>query len=134
MNRASRDKDLDKIEFYGPLASALGYILHAASSKRKELGNKVTLYRGFSLKEEDIKNHYEVGKDTNLLGFTSTTLKRSIAINFAIPSSDLIIEVPEKTPILLVIEFTGKQQYFFLNSGAYSAYPDEQEVLLQDGI
>ena len=87
MNRASRDKDLDKIEFYGPLASALGYILHAASSKRKEqLGNKVTLYRGFSLKEEDIKKHYEVGKDTNLLGFTSTTLKKSVAIDFAIPS------------------------------------------------
>ena len=49
MNKTSRDKDLEKISFYGPLASALGYILHAASSKRKELGNKVTLYRGFSL-------------------------------------------------------------------------------------
>ena len=90
MNRTSRDKNLDKIPFYGPLASALGYILHAASSKRKEqLDNKVTLYRGFSLKEEDIEKHYEVGKDTNLIGFTSTSLERSVAINFAIPSSSL---------------------------------------------
>ena len=103
MNRTSRDKNLDKIAFYGPLASALGYILHAASSKRKELGNKVILYRGFSLKEEDIKKHYEVGKDTNLLGFTSTSLKRSVAINFAIPSSSLEVENPEKIPILLAI-------------------------------
>ena len=41
MNKASRDKDLSKIKFYGPYASALGYIIHAASSKRNdELKNK----------------------------------------------------------------------------------------------
>jgi len=28
MNKASRTKDLTKIEFYGPFASALGYIIH----------------------------------------------------------------------------------------------------------
>lgn len=124
MNRASREKDLDKISFYGPLASALGYILHAASSKRNEMPEKkVTLYRGFSLKEEDIKKHFEVGKDTNLVGFTSSSLKRSVAVNFAIPASAIDEETPEKTPILVVIEFTGKQQYFYLNSEVYSSFP-----------
>jgi len=34
MNKASRIKDKAKIEFYGPFASALGYIIHQASSKR----------------------------------------------------------------------------------------------------
>ena len=34
----------------------------------------------------------------------------------------------------MVIEFVGKQQYFHLNNKQFSAYPDEQEVLLQDGI
>lgn len=34
----------------------------------------------------------------------------------------------------MVIEFTGKQQFFFLNSKELSAYYGEQEVLLQDGI
>jgi len=36
MNKASRSKDRSKIAFYGPFASALGYIIHAASSKRKD--------------------------------------------------------------------------------------------------
>ena len=34
----------------------------------------------------------------------------------------------------MVIEFVGKQQYFHLNNNSFSAYPEEQEVLLQDGI
>jgi len=51
MNWVSRNKDLSKIEFYGPFASALGYIIHSASSRRKEqLENKVTLYRGLNMK------------------------------------------------------------------------------------
>ena len=32
------------------------------------------------------------------------------------------------------IEFTGQSQFFSLNSKDYTAYPIEQEVLLQDGI
>ena len=36
MNWASRNKDLKKIPFYGPYASALGYILHSASSRRMD--------------------------------------------------------------------------------------------------
>ena len=55
MNRASRNKDLDKIAFYGPFASALGHILQVASSKRKvQLDNKVTLYRGFNIQKDEI--------------------------------------------------------------------------------
>ena len=34
----------------------------------------------------------------------------------------------------MVIDFVGKQQYFHLNNKSFSAYPEEQEVLLQDGI
>lgn len=37
MNIASRSKDLSKIPYYGPLASAIGYITHSASSKRKDI-------------------------------------------------------------------------------------------------
>ena len=33
MNKASRDKDVSKIEFYGPLASALGMIVHGGNHK-----------------------------------------------------------------------------------------------------
>jgi len=39
INKASRDKDTSKIKFYGAYASALGYIIHSAGSKRKESQN-----------------------------------------------------------------------------------------------
>ena len=40
----------------------------------------------------------------------------------------------DRKSILLEIEFTGDQQFFYLNSKQVSAYPGEKEVLLQDGI
>ena len=43
-------------------------------------------------------------------------------------------EEPSRLPVILQIEFTGNQQYFFLNSKEVSAYPSEEEILLQDGI
>ena len=36
--------------------------------------------------------------------------------------------------ILLEITIRGSNQYFYLNSSEYSSYPDEEEVLLQEGI
>jgi len=56
MNKASRDKDSSKIEYYGPLASVLGYIVHAANTNRKhKLPKNFTVYRGLKLSKEDIK-------------------------------------------------------------------------------
>ena len=37
MNRASRNKDIDKIKFYGPLASALSFAVHSGNKKMSEL-------------------------------------------------------------------------------------------------
>ena len=34
MNKASRDKDESKIEFYAPLASAMGFIVHSGNIKQ----------------------------------------------------------------------------------------------------
>ena len=36
--------------------------------------------------------------------------------------------------ILFEIEFRGGMQFFSLNSPELSSYPEEKEVLLQDGI
>ena len=91
---------------------------------------KQTLYRGFNLDKKDIPLIYVPGKEINLLGFTSTTQDRKIAVNFAVDPSTLKVDDPLKTPVLLVIEFIGKQQYFFLDSEEFSAYHKEQEVLL----
>ena len=40
----------------------------------------------------------------------------------------------QKVAILLEITIRGCNQYFCLNSAEYSSYPQEEEVLLQEGI
>jgi len=46
MNRASRAKDEHKIKFYGPLASALSFIVHCGNKKLTDLSKELTVYRG----------------------------------------------------------------------------------------
>ena len=36
INKASREKDVDKIKFYGAFASALGFIIHCGNKKSLE--------------------------------------------------------------------------------------------------
>ena len=51
LNRASREKDLLKIKFYGAYAAALSYIIYMANINRKsnELQGTTLLYRGLQL-------------------------------------------------------------------------------------
>jgi len=37
-------------------------------------------------------------------------------------------------PVLLKINIIDKKQYFYLNTKELSAFPEEDEVLLQDGL
>ena len=37
MNKATREKDIDKIKFYGPLASALSFIIHCGNKNHTDL-------------------------------------------------------------------------------------------------
>ena len=76
----------------------------------------------------------------SLTGFTSTTLNRGTALGFA--TIDLIAKEKKSAaadstssvvPLLIEIDFKGNQ-FFYLNSEKLSAYPDEKEVLLQDGV
>jgi len=81
MNKASREKDFSKIQFYGPFASALGYVIHAANAKRQDkLPAKFTVYRGLKLNQQEINDSFDSSKPINLLGFTSSTLSRSKAL------------------------------------------------------
>lgn len=135
VNKSSREKDKSKIKFYGAFASALGYVIHAANAKRKvKLANKFTVYRGTKLNQQEISERYSGEKPINLLGFTSSTLNRSRALSFSVDASTVLADDPEKIPVLVIIEFTGRSQYFYLDSKEVSAYPIEKEVLLQDGI
>ena len=56
-------------------------------------------------------------------------MKRDVAMGFAIGDED-----SEKCPLLIEIKIKGGLQLFSLNSGELSAYPKEEEILLQDGI
>jgi len=109
VNKASREKDLSKIEYYGAYASALGHVIHAANAKRQDkLANKFTVFRGTKLNQLEISKRFCEDKPINLLGFTSSTLDRSKALSLSINEYSAEVEDPEKIPILLIIEFTGK--------------------------
>ena len=43
-------------------------------------------------------------------------------------------ENPSKCPVLIEIKVMDDNQLFFMNSPELSAYPKEQEILLQDGV
>lgn len=49
MNKASRNKDPSKIELYGPMASALSFIIHAGNKKTTDLQEKFVVYRGLKV-------------------------------------------------------------------------------------
>ena len=46
MNRATRDKDTDKIKFFGPFASALSLIIHSGNKNFSDLKKQFSVYRG----------------------------------------------------------------------------------------
>ena len=46
LNAASRNKDKSKLKFYGPFASALGFIIHCGNKKSASLNKVFTVYRG----------------------------------------------------------------------------------------
>ena len=63
-----------------------------------------------------------------MTGYTSTSRDEEIAKRFALDS------VPEDHyPVVFHIEFKSERGLFDM-SADYSAYPDEKEVLLQDGL
>ena len=70
----------------------------------------------------------------NLQGFTSTTLLRDTAVEFAIDEDKIEVDDPEQQPLIVEIVLTGKLQFFYLNNKELSAFPGEQEVLLQEGL
>lgn len=71
LNKACRDKDVQMIRYFGPLASVLGYIIHSANhnqSKDCRLEGERTLYRGIKLLQSEI-NSFNVDEVYALTGF-----------------------------------------------------------------
>ena len=131
MNKASRAKDIHKIKFYGPLASALSMIIHSGNHKNTGLPAQFSVYRGLQITPKELKHKYKKNNFVNLNGYTSTSLEKATALEFAL---NKLPDNGEKCAVLIEIRMKGRDQFFFLNSEELSAYSHEQEVLLQDGL
>lgn len=86
MNKASRKKDVTKIEYYGALAAALGLIVHHGHMDKalNHTNKTLTVYRGLKLPKEEFTDKYILGNIIQLTGFTSTTFLYDTAEKFAI--------------------------------------------------
>ena len=129
LNRVCREKDKTKIKFYGAFAAALSFIIYSANQNRisNKLHRVTTLYRGVKLTEVELEQ-YNQGYRTNLLGYTSTSLDFKIALKFCFKRLD-----NQRVPVVFEISFKGSNGLFQLTDD-FSAYPDELEVLVQDGL
>ena len=152
VNRASREKDRSKIANLG----AFGYLLTKNIQRLNPTFNKGTdyiyqvrapgfvTYRGLSLNADEVETYrrlapgkccclcknlscYRFNKK-RLNGFTSTTLDKSVAEQFSKSDEEKIAVVFE-----IYLQNTHHNNYFFMGE-QFSAYPDEQEVLLHDGL
>ena len=129
LNRACREKKINQIQYYGAFAAALSYIIYKANSERgtNNLSSKNTFYRGLKLDRDEI-DLYTVGSIVNLTGYTSSSKKKDNALKFT-----LFNDSNDKIPVLFQIDFKGDRGLFEMSYG-FSAYPGEDEVLIQDGL
>lgn len=58
MNKASRNKDVKKIKYYGPLASALSFVIHCGNKNQTKLGKSFNAYRGLQASKEELEQRY----------------------------------------------------------------------------
>lgn len=103
MNKASREKDTSKIEFYGPFASALGFIVHCGNYKQTEFTNEIIVYRGLRVSSETLDEKYKIGNVINLQGFTSSTISRETAKTFAFDDETILEDDPNRMALLIEI-------------------------------
>ena len=103
INNVSRNKNVDKIQMFGPFAAALSYIIHCGNINKSVFKSGFSVFRGLKLTQDEIEQRYQVGSSINLKGFTSTSINKKVALNFAF--SDVVGEnvVIEKLPVLIEI-------------------------------
>ena len=129
MNSACRDKDKTKIKFYGAFAAALSYIIYNANKNRKDAHapQELRLFRGVTMFDSEVDS-YKKDSKLQLTGYTSTSQNFDRALEFA-----LFDYSPSQTPVVFEIFFKGKSGLLEIDDDT-TAYPGEQEVLLQDGL
>ncbi len=94
---------------YGPLASALSFIVHCGNKKQTDLPKVITVYRGLKMPVSELDSKYIEGHSINLQGYTSTTLNFGVAVKFAIKGVLGQAEDSEYWPVLVEIKVKGSQ-------------------------
>ena len=107
MNKTSRLKDVNKIKFYGPLASALSFAVHCGNKEQTGLKETFKVYRGLQVPASELTHKYFNGNSIHLQGFTSTTLNRDTALNFALDNLPDDVSGADKCPLLIEIVIKG---------------------------
>ena len=79
--------------------------------------------------QNDLK-FYVPGIKINLVGYTSTSKGFDRALKFALSSNN---QKEDLIPVVFEINFYGQQGLFEMTKG-YTAFPNEREVLIQDGL
>lgn len=86
---------------------------------------------------------YEAGKFLDIKGFCSVHQSKEMAIQASLAAEEeqdndqLMMLVDQEGPlqsVVFLVTFTDLWAHFELNSSLFSAFPEEQEILLQDGI
>lgn len=84
VNKAMREKNIAKLEMFGPFVTTLCFIISVAQMKEKRANKQLKTYRGLIIDEESFKEQFVSGNKTICLkGLTSTTLDRNVALGFA---------------------------------------------------
>lgn len=134
MNLTARTKNIDRINYYGPLASALSFIVHCGNKQNTDLSKEFTVYRGYQVDKEEFEAKYKVGSSIHFQGFTSTTRNKDVALKYAADGYQEDKNHTHLYLVLAVLKMRGNQQLFSLNTAELSAFPEEKEILLQDGV
>ena len=77
---------------------------------------------------EDYKEKANNNEPINLTGYTSTSKDIEVAVRFAL--NDL---TEDKLAVIFVLDFKSQKGLFEMSKG-YTAFPGEDEVLVQDGL
>lgn len=138
LNRCARIGDYKAGKNLGPFAAALSKALEVAGRHRtmkvdRSMTKTFMVYRGLTLDTKQLGQVKKMlGDHVNVRGYTSTSLREEVAVEFAMKYKD-----PDRHPVLYCINLrdgTMGGHCFLLNERCYTAYPEEEELLLDDGL
>ncbi|CAF3461048.1 unnamed protein product [Rotaria sp. Silwood1] len=135
LNRSLRTEDIEALYifrfFIADLCRQLKFE-HEKLQKKENQSSILILYRGAHISSEELNNLVEtIGHLTSLNGFISTSIEKSVAMNFLKKQTSRKTNIEK---ILFIIEVNIQSEYIIC---AYikelSALPDEEEVLFNIG-